>query len=815
MTRVYGHGPRNAKIMVVGEAPAKTEVRHKERTGEDRPFIGRAGDEFDRILEVVGVSRSEMYITNAMLEQVPGEKAAKDRAFFTKGYPTPTFLDGLKRLYADIQEIKPNVVVPLGNYALWALCQHQQIMKYRGSILWSELGNVKVVPTIHPAALLYGDKSGGEQFAGMYKYRPIMILDLIRAKHQSHFPQRKLKDRNVWILDSPYDRLTEEAVERLRKAQEIIWDIETFGRLNLACVGMSDGDPNWAACFIYNNDPGMMAIYKLLLESDIPKSGQNLMFDCTAMDQLGCHAKAIEYDTMIGQHIVMPDLPKGLDFQCSINTDIPYYKDEGKAWKKKEITDLKTFWLYNGKDVCGTTESKIVQLDEIGGDEAYRRMLDLEMSQFEPLRGVTGRGWKVNPQVLIDHEKEARIHREQLQRELDDAAKYDFNPRSHIQVKELVFTIRGHESRTRRNKQTGESTLTSKAEVLIDISAKTGDLVPYMITKIREVDKSLGTYYTTKNISPDGRIRSSYNIAGTWIGGRVSSSRPLWGPGINQQNVPDNTRDAFIPDDGYEMGHWDQAQAEAVIVAYLALDPIHIDCFRTGKDVHRVTGCLLLDQPTANWQQIGKSDKIRALAKECNHALNYDMGYMTLMYRVNSRWDPKDSTSLKLDARTAEALWNKYREIRPALESYWNWVRNELRNNNMCLYSPLGFKHEFLDKWSDTLFKKAYAWIPQRTVGDITSIGIRRIHADEELMRAGVQLLTQTHDSTDWQWPIGVRDFVVPRIFKHLEVDLNVNGHHIVIPVEGGMGPHWAASSDNSHPEHISLGKSRETCEVM
>ena len=108
------------------------------------------------------------------------------------------------------------------------------------------------------------------------------------------------------------------------------------------------------------------------------------------------------------------------------------------------------------------------------------------------------------------------------------------------------------------------------------------------------------------------------------------------------------------------------------------------------------------------------------------------------------------------------------------------------------------------------MLSNAYAWIPQSTVGDVTMIGMLRILADEELTEAGVKLKTQTHDSTSWQWPISNRDFIVPRMMKHLEVQLSINGYSIIIPVDGGCGPNWLASCTG----YIDLGKSRMSVEV-
>src|SRR5512138_2020440 len=75
---VPGEGPRNAKLMIVGEAPSYHEVR------EGRPFVGDAGQELDKLLRSANIHRPDCYITNACQEQVRGDKAS---FFFAGGKP--------------------------------------------------------------------------------------------------------------------------------------------------------------------------------------------------------------------------------------------------------------------------------------------------------------------------------------------------------------------------------------------------------------------------------------------------------------------------------------------------------------------------------------------------------------------------------------------------------------------------------------------------------------------------------------------------------------------------------------------------------
>lgn len=833
---VPGYGPRNAKIIVVGEAPAKNEVR------EGRPFMGRGGDVLNTILRSANIPRESVYITNASLE--PVSTVVKDLHFFqwkTKnnfGPPTQAYLDGIAQLVRDINEIRPNVVIALGNYALWALMQHQGIMNWRGSILWSRLANVKVVPTIHPAALLRGrdddgrttTKEGGT--GGMWKMLSAVVHDVQKAKVQSKFPEYKLRPRN--ILFNPVGAEAEAAVDRLLRGKVMHFDVETHGGTNLSMAGFSDGDPEWAVVWLAKNYgfhtleegtityPGQLGIIKGLLESDIPKAGQNIHnYDVPMLDSIGIHVRNIWWDTLVAQHVLVPDLPKKLAFQTSIYTDIPFYKPEGKILGKiKSPSDLRQAVNYCGKDVCSTSEIQ-PQQEEILKERHILDYFEHRMRMVEPLREAMRDGFKANLHLLWRLAKETDEKLQKATKDLNALAGYEVNANSHVQVKKLLYEDRKIPERRHKGK------LTSDAHVLADITARSGDPAPALITSVRGNQKLLSNYYNAKILSPDGRIRTTFNLAGIKHSGRVSSSDPLWGPGIPIQTIPNKSRRLFVADDGREILEVDGAQAEAVITAFLANDPIHMDCFRNGKDVHRVTAALLNGMDPALWATIPKNAEIRDIAKTCNHELNYGAGWFMFMLTVNEEYDPEVPGSLKLSRDLAQILWHKYHEIRPALAGYWETIRRELRSNGMRLDTPLGWHRYFLDQWSDSMLNEAYSFKPQNTVGESTCIGILQVKGilpppfeNEEMRRmqaevkkAGVKLMAHVHDSATWNVPKG-EDDLCRGIMSLMEVPLYINGYHVVVPMEGKVGPNWFKGDKEDKGEMRDLGVTRKTVEL-
>lgn len=804
MDIVPGCGPRTAKIMIVGEAPAAEEVRL------GKPFMGRAGEEMNNLLRSAGINRDECYITNASLYPVPytDDAKGKHKHFFGPGGLTPKFLESYTQLMRDIAEIKPNVIIALGGYAMWA-CSNVQtkqpgsgVLTYRGSVLTNPMTGTKVIPTIHPAALLRGKNpyEGGQATGGLWKYRTVVIWDLQKAKKESAFPEVRQRPRTLIVNPEGGER--EEAIARLWRAKELTVDIETHGGLKLACIGFSDGDPEWAVTFRNNSEN--FALFKGLLETDVPKVGQNLMYDVTMLDQIGIHTKNVSFDTMLAQHVLLVELPKGLDFLASIYTDMPYYKDEGKIWREEHNAEtLLQFYRYNSKDVCVTSEVKREQVQELKASNLWH-VMQRRMRAFEPLRWATYRGDTVDLEQFRAIRTETEREMEAIRLFFDNEVDEEFNPNSPKQVAELIYDVRKLPPRYKDKK------LTTDERALMDLAAKTKDPVCIKIVQYRQIAKKLSTAFNEDIISPDGQLRSSYNIAGT-VSGRLSSSAPLWAgnAGDNGQNRTEELKRCLIAPPGYECAEIDQSQAEAIVTAYLANDPVHIDCFRHNKDVHRVTMCLIEGIPLDQWASIPKKHPRRQLYKKGNHAFNYNVGPDTFMYVVNAEYDPNDPNSLVINQTEARQFHEMYHKMRPALAGWWESVRTELRRDKtLTTPSPLLNQRVFLDAWSDTLLREAYSWKPQSTVGECSNIAMSNIHFDPDMQALDVKVLGQVHDSVRLIWPKSNREEVLKRLWPLAETELYIEGYRVVVPWEGFVGD----SFDKSKMENF--GMSRICCEV-
>jgi len=134
---VFGEGPEDARFMLVGEAPGEDE----DLSG--RPFVGRAGQLLDKVLEAVGLSRDEVYITNVVKHRPPGNRT-----------PTPAEVAASEGvLLEQIRLIQPQVIGTLGNVPTqYFLRTNEGITRLRGR--WHDWHGIRVMPLFHPAYLL-------------------------------------------------------------------------------------------------------------------------------------------------------------------------------------------------------------------------------------------------------------------------------------------------------------------------------------------------------------------------------------------------------------------------------------------------------------------------------------------------------------------------------------------------------------------------------------------------------------------------------------------------------------------------------------
>jgi uracil-DNA glycosylase len=137
---VFGSGSSSARLMLVGEAPAA------EEDNQGLPFVGPAGQLLTKILEAMGLTREEVYLTNVVKCRPPQNRI-----------PSPDEIAACTPfLEEQIRAVAPEIIVALGTTAFSTLVEDDSpLTELRGqmqTLAWD--GKTPVMPTFHPAYLL-------------------------------------------------------------------------------------------------------------------------------------------------------------------------------------------------------------------------------------------------------------------------------------------------------------------------------------------------------------------------------------------------------------------------------------------------------------------------------------------------------------------------------------------------------------------------------------------------------------------------------------------------------------------------------------
>lgn len=266
-------------------------------------------------------------------------------------YLRPEFMPELTRLYSEVAECKPNLIVALGNVALWAIMGVTNIGSVRGAVTiqrafgWfgrgtSDVPPIKVLPTYHPAAVM-------RQWA----WRPVVVADLEKAARECNFPELRLPFRRV-LINPSIEEVEQWTTNVLSASPSLLSaDIETgLGQIKCISFAVSSNEaicvPFWdtripGGSYWPSADQELRAwkCVKALLENSLPKLGQNFVYDLQYLSRMGIRAQNCIEDTMLLHHSMFSEIQKGLGFLGSIYTNEQSWKLMRRARPDTEKRD--------------------------------------------------------------------------------------------------------------------------------------------------------------------------------------------------------------------------------------------------------------------------------------------------------------------------------------------------------------------------------------------------------------------------------------------------------------------------------------------
>lgn len=787
---VGGSGYGYAKLMVIGEAPGE----YEDKAGE--PFVGPTGREVQSLLQAGGMQWGQVYRTNVVKYRPPDNNLKRLHEI---GH---TIEEGLPQLKQEIETVKPNAILALGNLALKYLTGKQGIVDHRGSILPCVYGPQKVVASIHPSAYLVPRGDG----AIKYNAKTYIRLDFMRAIEESRYPEFRLPQRNLQIARSSLD--VERFFEQYKNYLLVAIDIEVIKcvpvcvsfaftpshALSVPLLPLTDLNNPFT---IPTNDLASVwrAIAKLFKRPGLKVVGQNFKFDQEKLERpCGFVLPPLQADLMFMAHTLHPELPKSLGFLCSIYTKEPFYKDEGREFNPAKDR-LDKFLLYNAKDSAVTIECYEAMLTDL----KERKLDDFALNYTSQLHRLYMKlernGFRVNEQRRQEMIAKYTTRVDEREKELFDLISYEVNVNSPKQVAILLW----EHLKLPRRASTDEDTIVA----LLANNAKNDEQKRALnaIIDIRRLKKVVGILKTPADY--DGCCRTSYRIVGTETG-RSSTSKlePPVRPeklGFPFQtmskhgDIGGDIRTMYeAPVPGWEILEIDLSQAEARIVALLSEDYDLLKAF-DSRDVHRMT---------ANWFFGVGEDKItedmRFVGKIGRHGGNYDMGKHRLMMEINSnarRFNicPIGSKEpLNVSEWRAGQISDKFHANSSRIRGVFHHQVREKLKKDRTLVNPFGRERQFMARMDEDMFKEGYAYIPQSTVADIVKHAWIRI--DEQM--PALAFLSENHDAFVVAYPPEQRESVARLLVSELEKPIDfsrcsLSRGQLTIPTEMKVGMNY------------------------
>lgn len=787
----HGVGPIPARIMIVGDCWNDED----ERTG--KPFSGRAGDELSRMLHEAGVMVSECYLTNLVNKRPPNgdfeqwaslkkRQPSPAHVVFRGIWVLPVVAEGFQKLLAEIELVKPNVIVACGNWPLWALTGNRGIRDWRGSVLKSATG-AKVIATLAPNAVLID-----------WSQRAAVLSDLRRVKR--HAESRELQKPNWNFRIRPSFSAVMETLLRLEEMAETtsnLWfdvDIETTSG-HTACIGLSWSltDAICIPLITKANSTGYFTedeeayvvhrLYKLLTHKGVFVRWQNGLYDAQYIFKHWHFVPRGAQDTMISQHAMFSDLPKSLAFQASMYAFwYVYWKDEGKNIAKGGSEE--EHWIYNGQDCVytrevGEAELKMVETFVQTSWPAARRVHEFQQAMFYPVLKAMIRGVRVlipERDRLATEVQEQIAHREEV---LQNVLGHRLNPGSPKQMKSFFYDDLGLPPVMTRATKSIPARITCNDEALQKLAIKEPLLKPIIncISDIRTFHLFLSNFILAR-LDEDERMRCSYNIGGSESGKsapktyRLSSSKNAFGGGANMQTIPSeksksvgkaaarghiamlgdpytfpNLRAMFGPDLGFTFFDMDLDRADLQVVVWETDDQMLKSAMRMGADIHLLNAFVIDGKEPPPLEELvethpkyadhrGPMKHKREFAKVFCHATNYVGSSRTIAGHLGR-------TVAEIDR--AQKIWFG---AHPGIKSWHNRISDQIRKYRF-VENKFGYRWYIFDR-IDQILPEAVAWIPQSTV----SIVINKIWMN----------LFQNRPESEWSFDI---DFLRSRMFQN------------------------------------------------
>lgn len=563
-------------------------------------------------------------------------------------------------------------------------------------------------------------------------------------------PVINLKSINDFEVDYRLVQTAEERkalIQELESCSEFAFDTETTGLDPIVAelVGMSFATSPHKAWWVpvprnpYEAKRVAAEFTNVFGNAGIAKVGQNIKFDMQVLLNYGICINGKLYDTMLAHYLLEPDARHNLDYLSEIYLNYKPISIEELIGKKGAMqgsmrnVDSNLITRYACEDADLALQLKKILFEKLHHQGLTNLYFTLEEPLIEVLAYMERNGVSLDTKSLKEYGDILSVQLLVLEKEIRQMAGVpDLNISSPKQLGEVLFEkLRiSNDAKLTKTKQYS----TNEEELQKYMNAH--PIVP-KILEFRGIKKLLSTYIETLPTlvnSKTGKIHTSFNqaVAST---GRLSSNNP------NLQNIPirdENGREirkAFIPSPGnYLLLSADYSQIELRLMAHMSNDPVMLEAFEKGQDIHAATAAKIFKVPL---EEVTRDQ--RRKAKTANFGMIYGISAFGLSQRLG------------ISRTEAKELINGYFTTYKGVKDYMEKCVAQARERGW-VETILGRKRYLPDINSNNQVVRGLAErnainAPiQGSAADIIKVAMIRIHEEFKSRKLRSKMIIQVHD---------------------------------------------------------------------
>lgn len=446
--KVPSEGPQDALVALVGEGPGPVEERYH------RPFIGPAGQELKWLLDEAGLpARKHLFIANAAMCKPRSVQTFDQYGNESIYLPYKTTLERSTqdtcraRLHSELANVKPRVVLAVGNYALQSLTGQRNILKRHGATIPTIVHGIDlrlqpvehqtiVIPMLHPAALLRNPKDTYGVLEVLQRAWRIAETGIV-TPNEVYGKRHCISPYHEAGPDGALDIL-EEAVDRvIREQQEISVDVETTTELPrtaaLTIFGFATYQEAFAVTIIaWNREKQRFeecwtpaqaerrdAIIRRLLNACLSKWAWNYSFDKTVCQRY--YGTDDNWHDGLHYHwVLQPELDHHLNFAVQSWLDVPPWKVE--FWDKQNagLADHHDLEVYNCDD-CRYTIHLVPHLRQKAAERGVQGLVEHQMRVSELARRAELYGVPIHRKTALELREKHAANMAKLLQQMRDS----------------------------------------------------------------------------------------------------------------------------------------------------------------------------------------------------------------------------------------------------------------------------------------------------------------------------------------------------------------------------------------------------------